>query len=109
MEGLQPEDVIYSEADPNMINQLRQLGLPVLPAIKGPGSIAAGLSKMREHDWYVTDDSKEFWTEIQNYKWVMAEDVLTGKEVMTNVPIAGYDHLCDASRMADYTDSFRHR
>lgn len=107
--GLEQKDEIYSEADPNMINQLRILGLPVYPAIKGPGSIAAGISKTKEHDCYYTGDSPNFEKEIMNYKWMTAQEVTTGKEVMTNVPIAGFDHLCDAFRMADYTDSFRHR
>lgn len=100
---------IFSEADPNMINQLRQLGLPVLPAIKGPGSIAAGISKLKEHECYYTSDSEKFKKEISVYKWIEAEDVVTGKVVMTNQPIDAWNHLCDAARMADYTDSFRHR
>lgn len=107
--GWNPEEAIYSEADPNMINQLRQLGIPAQPAIKGPGSIAAGISKVKEHECYYTDDSLNFEKELGIYKWVTAEDIVTGKEVMTNVPVDSWNHLCDAFRMGDYTDSFRHR
>jgi phage terminase large subunit len=99
---------IYSEADPNMINQLRSLRIPVHPAIKGPGSIAAGLSKSKEYDCYYFD-SPNFEKEILNYKWITAQDILTGKEVMTNQPIDAWNHDCDAVRMALYTDSFRGR
>lgn len=100
---------IYSEADPNMINQLRILGLPVMPAIKGPGSIAAGISKVKEHECFYTDDSLNFEKELGVYKWTEAQDVITGKTVMTNVPVDSWNHCCDAFRMGDYTDSFRHR
>jgi phage terminase large subunit len=107
--GLQRGQVIYSEADPNMINQLRILGLPVIPAIKGPGSIAAGISKVKEYECYYTTNSINFEREIQQYKWVTAQDLATGKEVMTNQPMDAYNHLCDATRFAIYTDSFKHR
>lgn len=106
--GYEQGQTIYSEADPNMVNQLRALGLPVHPAIKGPGSIAAGISKLKEYECYYFD-SPNFEKEILNYKWVVAQDLLTGKEIMTNQPIDAWNHLCDAARMAIYTDSFRGR
>jgi phage terminase large subunit len=101
------EEPIYSEADPNMINQLRILGMPVYPAIKGPGSLIASISKVREMECYYTADSINFDKEVKAWKWMMAEDVQTGKTVMTNVPIDGHDHCCAASRYANYTDHFR--
>ena len=97
---------VYSEADPNMINQLRRLAIAASPAIKGPGSIAAGISKLREHECFYMGDN--FEKEIVNYKWVEAEDIVTGKTVMTNVPVDVWNHLADASRYADYTDYFRY-
>lgn len=100
---------IYSEADPNMINQLRLLGLPVEPAIKGPGSIAAGISKVREHECYYTDNSVNFEKEIGVYKFIEAEDIVTGRTITTNQPIDAWNHCCDSFRMGDYTDSFKHR
>lgn len=106
--GFKDGELIYSEADPNMINQLRILNLPVYPAIKGPGSIAAGISKVREYECFYFD-SPNFEKEILFYKWVTAQDVLTGKEVMTNQPTDAWNHDCDATRMAIYTDSFRNR
>lgn len=106
--GLNPEyDIVYSEADPNFINQLRALSMPVYPAIKGPGSVAAGISKVREHECFYTADSVNFKKEIETYKFLQAEDIVTGKTITTNVPIKGWDHCCDAFRYADYTDSFR--
>lgn len=106
--GWESGQQIYSEADPNMINQLRVLGLPVAPAIKGPGCEAARISKVKEHECYYYN-SPNFEKELMNYKFVTAQDVLTGKEIMTNQPIKGWDHLCDAFAYADYTDSFRNK
>lgn len=107
--GFQDGQLIYSEHDPNIINQLRIMGLPVYPAIKGPGSIAAGISKVKEFECFYTSDSVNFEKEIFNWKWMSAQDIVTGKEVMTNVPIDAWNHCCDATRGAIYTDSFRHR
>jgi phage terminase large subunit len=101
-------EVVYSEADPDMINQLRALGLPVQPAIKGPGSVKAGIAKVRQHECYCTHDSQNFWHEIKVYKFLTDEDMVTGKEVMINKPIETWDHCCDAFRYADYTDDFRY-
>lgn len=97
---------VYSEADPNMINQLRRLGIAANPAIKGPGSVAAGLSKLRERECFYIGDN--FEKEILNYKWIEAQDMVTGKTVMTNQPLDVWNHLADASRYGDYTDYFRY-
>lgn len=100
---------IYSEADPNMINQLRLLGLPVEPAIKGPGSIIAGIGKVREYECFYTDDSLDFEKEISVYKFIEAEDIVTGRTITTNQPIDAWNHCCDSFRMGVYTDSFKFR
>lgn len=105
LNGYREEEYIYSEADPNMINQLRLLGYPVAAAIKGPGSVAAGIGKVREHECFYMGEN--FEKEINTYKFLSAQDIITGSEVTTNVPVKGWDHLCDAFRYADYTDSFR--
>lgn len=105
--GYESGQPIYSEADPNMVNQLRALRIPVSPAIKGPGSEIAGIAKVKQYDCSYIGEN--FEKEINAYKWMMAEDIQTGKEVMTNVPLKGNDHLCDATRYAIYTDSFRKR
>ncbi len=112
--GFNNNQDLYSEADPNMINDLRLLGVNIMPAIKGPGSKIAGINKVRKHECYYikeadTPEDTNFEKEIKNWKWVTASDITTGKEVMTNQPMDGNDHLCDASRYAIYTDSFRHR
>jgi phage terminase large subunit len=106
-EGWKPGMDIYSEADPHMINQLRNIYIPAEPAIKGPGSIIAGISKVREHECFYQGDN--FEKEIMNWKWIEAQDIVTGNTVFTNQPVDAWNHLCDSFRMADYTDSFRHK
>lgn len=105
--GWEPSHPIFSEHDAEMILQLRKLRMPISQAKKGPGSIVAGISKMKEYECFYIGDN--FENEIINYKYITAKDLLTGKEILTNEPLAGADHLCDASRYACYTDSFINR
>lgn len=113
--GFRDGQEIYSEADPDMINALRLKGLPVVPAIKGPGSIKAGIAKVRQYEVFYYSDFKSkinpemtnFDKEIATYKFLEDEDVVTGKLVMINKPIDAWNHLCDATRYGIYTDSFR--
>lgn len=107
LNGWKPGQPIYSEADPHMINQLRQIYVPAEPAIKGPGSRIAGISKVREHECYYIGANAE--KEIMTWRWVEAQDIITGNTLLTNQPMDGNDHYCDSFRMADYTDSFRNR
>ena len=105
--GWKEGQVIYSEIDEQMILQLRKLRLPVYQARKGPGSKVAGISKLREFNCFYIGDN--FHLEIMNYKYVTAIDALSGKIVLTNEPMDGYDHLCDASRYCIYTDALVNR
>ena len=102
--GRKPNEPLYSEHDKEMILQLRKLGVQVTQAKKGPGSRVAGISKLKEFDSYYTGEN--FEKEIMNYKYVTATDTLTGKVILTNEPMDGQDHLCNAAQYATYTDSF---
>lgn len=102
--GRKPDEMLYSEIDNEMILQLRKLGVRVTQAKKGPGSRVAGISKMREFASYYI--GQNFDKEIMNYKYVTVTDTLTGKTILTNEPMDGNDHLCQAATYATYTDSF---
>lgn len=102
--GWAPNQPIYSEHDSEMILQLRKIGMPVKQAKKGPGSKVAGISKLREYECFYTGSN--FEKEIINYKYISVTDLVSGKEVLTNEPADGNDHLCDAAKYACYTDSF---
>ena len=104
MNGWDNSQPIFSEHDPEMILQLRKLGMPISQSKKRTLSLVAGIAKLKE--WECFYSGENFKREIENYKYITAKDLLTGKEILTNEPMDGMDHLCSASRYAAYTDSF---
>lgn len=105
--GRKPEQPLYSEHDKEMILQLRKMGVDVRQARKGPGSKIAGISKTKEYECYYIGDNYE--REVNAWKYIKAQDLTTGKTILTNEAQDGHDHLCQAGIYAVYTDSFIHR
>jgi phage terminase large subunit len=68
------------------------------PAIKGEGSIKAGIGLIKEHDVYVSIESKNMAKEYQYYFWEQLKD-----GTIINKPIDKQNHLCDALRYCVYT------
>jgi phage terminase large subunit len=101
--GYNSEQFVYSEHDPDMIRQLRLLNVLAVPARKGPGTIKAGIAKVKEYKIFYTQSSTNIRTETQRYMW--DKDPITGNS--TNVPKAGFDHIMDAIRYAIYTQFYR--
>lgn len=93
---------IYTEHDPDTVAQLRRLRLNCDPARKGPGSIKAGISKLREFKVFYTASSHNLKEELKQYQWQMGDD---GKP--TNIPIDKFNHALDAVRYGVYTQFFR--
>jgi phage terminase large subunit len=106
-------DGIYCDHDLDMINKLRMMGLPAESAVK---NIAAGIGTVRSHECYYVSNSSNrvkpemsnFEFELATYKFMEGEDIVTGSVVQINKPVDIWNHLCDAARYADHTDSFRH-
>lgn len=94
---------IYCEHDPDQIAQLRRLGVQAMPSRKGPGSINAGIIKLKEFNVYYTASSKNLAEERKRYMWEM--DKITNKP--TNTPIDQWNHLIDSARYGVYTHYFR--
>lgn len=92
---------VYSEHDPDMISQIRRLGVPILMARKGQGSINAGIMKLKEYKVFMTGSSKNLKTEQTNYCWMNVD----GKPI--NTPIDNFCHLIDATRYGVYTHYFK--
>ena len=92
---------IYSEHDPDQISQLRRLGLSVLPARKGPGSVNSGILRLKEFHVFITYSSKNLKTEQTNYCWLLVDD----KPI--NTPVDNFNHLIDATRYGVYSHYFR--
>ena len=96
LKGIELKGIIYADsARPEIIEELRRMGLPIRPTKKGANSVHAGIDVLKRHKLNVIGDN--FVQEMRNYKWV--ED-RSGK--LTNIPQDGNDHLIDAFRYATY-------
>jgi phage terminase large subunit len=63
--------------------------LNIVECIKGPGSIAAGISKLLDYEIIVDPDSVEIGTELNNYIWL---------DRVGKIAIDEYNHALDALR-----------
>ncbi len=85
-------------AEPKSIEELRQMGILAKPAIKGQGSINAGISLLKEFDIICSLESKNLHKEQQSYLW---EELKDG--TIINKPVDKNNHLMDALRYAAYS------
>jgi phage terminase large subunit len=93
------ETIIYCDsAEPKSIDELRSAGIMAKPSIKGQGSIAAGISLIKEYYIYACNVSKNLKNEYQFYIW---EELKDGTK--TNKPRDKFNHLIDALRYGIYT------
>lgn len=84
--------IVADSAEPRLIAELRQRGLNIVPAIKGPGSINAGIALLQDYDLIIDEGSENLQRELNNYAWLE-------KKVM---PMDKFNHLIDAVRYAVY-------
>ena len=94
------EYLMYCDsAEPKSIEELRQMDVWAKPAIKGQGSINAGISLLKEFDIYVSQESQNIMKEQQAYLY---EELKDG--TIINKPKANQqDHLMDSIRYASYS------
>ncbi len=101
--GYTEGQIVYCDHMPGKINELRMLRVSAFPAIKGDGSIDAGITKLKEYTCHYTSDSVNLKMELNNYQWVCY-----GK-IITNQPVDEFNHLLDACRYAVYSRYFKGR
>ena len=108
----QKDLIVADSADPNAIEKLRNgykgnelaadeflkypllhTGFNIKAAIKGPGSVQFGINAIDEMDFYLVEESTDFWNEI--YSYVYAQDKNMN---YTNEPIDDFNHLIDPLR-----------
>ena len=94
------EYLMYCDsAEPKSIEELRQMDVWAKPAVKGQGSINAGISLLKEFDIYVSQESQNIMKEQQAYLY---EELKDG--TIINKPKANQqDHLMDSIRYAAYS------
>jgi len=85
-------------AEPKSIEELRQMDVWAKPAIKGQGSINAGISLLKEFEIICSLESKNLQKEQQGYLWEVLKD-----GTIINKPVDKNNHLMDALRYAVYS------
>ena len=83
--------IVADSAEPRLINELATLGLNIVPAIKGQGSVTYGISLLQDYDLIVSPESINLIKELNNYCWL---------EKKSNTPVDKHNHLIDALRYA---------
>lgn len=94
--------LLYSEHDPDMIKQLKLLGLSIIAARKGQGSLNAGIEKLKEFRVYYTASSRNLKRELSMYVW--EQDDMGNS---TNTPVDSHNHALDAVRYGVYSHFYR--
>ena len=79
--------IIADSAEPAIITELQRMGLNVVKAFKGQGSIKAGLDILLRETLYITSKSLNIIEEIRNYKWLVDP---TGK--VLDEPVDEFNH-----------------
>lgn len=82
--------IIGDSSEPRLLQELKDRGLNIQGAIKGQGSVNAGIAKLLDYQLIVDPSSKNLAVELNNYCWLDK----SGK----TVPIDKFNHLIDAVR-----------
>lgn len=85
--------ITADSAEPRLISELKSKGLNIIPAIKGPGSITAGIAAIQDYQLIIESNSKNLIKELNNYVW---------HDKKSSTPIDAYNHLLDAVRYCVY-------
>lgn len=99
--GWKSNEPVYCDHKDSNIAELRLLGIQAFPAIKGPGSVEAGIQKMKERIIHVTARSHNMLLERKKYVWI------TYGTIITNVPVDKWNHAWDGARYGTYSKTFK--
>lgn len=86
--------IIGDSAEPRLISELQRSGVNIVPAIKGAGSVTAGISMMQDYELIITPSSTNLIKELNNYVWLSKEN--------KSMPVDSFNHIIDAMRYAIY-------
>jgi phage terminase large subunit len=85
-----PNDLIIADsAEPRLIDELSRKGLNIRGAVKGQGSVTAGITQMQDYKIVITPQSTSLKKELSNYCW---------SDKKAGIPIDDYNHLIDPIR-----------
>ena len=83
--------IVADSAEPRLIAELQHIGLNIVPAIKGQGTVTYGISLLQDYDLIITAESINLIKELNNYVWL---------ERKSNTPVDKHNHILDALRYA---------
>ncbi len=86
--------IVGDSAEPRLISELKQRGLNIVEAIKGTGSVTAGISLMSEYRIFIDPESKNMIKEFNNYSWQ--------EKTNKTIPEDKWNHCIDAARYFVY-------
>lgn len=101
--GLNDLLMYCDSAEPKSIEELRQMGILAKGAIKGAGSINAGLSLMKEFDFYISNKATNVKSEQMKYVWDELKD-----GTIINKAVDRDNHAMDCLRYGLYS-KFKNR
>jgi phage terminase large subunit len=85
-----PNDLIIADsAEPRLIDELSRKSLNIRGAVKGQGSVTAGITQMQDYKIVITPQSTNLKKELSNYCW---------SDKRAGIPIDDYNHLIDPIR-----------
>ncbi len=95
--GIKKSDLIIADAaEAKSIKELQIMGWTVIKCDKGPGSVNAGINKLRGLEINVTADSPAIWKEYENYVWALDRN-----KNPTDNPVDKDNHAIDAMRYGE--------
>lgn len=83
--------IIGDSSEPRLISELQSMGFNIHPAVKGQGSISAGIALMLDYDLIVEPNSHNLIKELNSYCW---------HDKKSKTPIDDYNHILDGARYA---------
>lgn len=81
--------IVADSAEPRLIEELKQKGLNIIEAVKGTGSVTAGIALLHDYELIVDPGSINLIKELNNYVW---------NDKKSGTPIDAYNHLIDPVR-----------
>jgi len=84
---------VADSAEPKSIAEIRALGHPCMPSVKGTDSVVFGIQRMKQYKIHILKTSTNLIKEFQGYKWATDRD-----GTPLNTPVKYNDHAIDACR-----------
>lgn len=81
--------IVADSAEPRLIEELKQKGLNIIEAVKGPGSVTAGIALLQDYELIVDPSSLNLIKELNNYVW---------NDKKSGTPVDAWNHLIDPTR-----------